>query len=56
MSTTLKYISESARERCWKPGRRGEGGGGREVAESESDAGRNVPWYAGEETGDAYVG
>ena len=40
--------------RCWESGRRGEGGEGREVY--ESDAGRNGPWYADTEVGDTRVG
>ena len=42
----------AARARHWKPGRRGKRGGGREVAESESDAESDGPRYVGTETGD----
>ena len=35
LSATLKYILATARERRWKSGRRGRGGGDRDVAESE---------------------
>ena len=34
LCATLKDISASAREQCWKSGRRGEGGGYRDVEES----------------------
>ena len=44
----------AARAQRWGSGRRGEGGGGREVA--EFDAGINGPRYDGMETGDARVG
>ena len=52
LSATLKEILAAARARHWKSGRRGEGGGGRDVAESESDAGSDGPQYSGTETGD----
>ena len=50
---TLKDILPAARERRWKSGRHGGGRRDREVADSESDAGRNGPWDAGTDTGDA---
>ena len=43
-----------ARERRWESSRRGEGRGGREVA--EYGAGSNGTWCDGTETGDAQVG
>ena len=52
----LNYILVAAKALRWKSVRRGNGGGGREVAESDSDAGSDVPRYAGTETGDAQVG
>ena len=55
MSATLKDILAAARSRCWKSVRRGKGGGGREVAESEAYAGRYGPRYNGTETGDTKV-
>ena len=56
MSATSKDILAEARARIWKSGRHGEGGGGREVADSDSDAGIDWPRYAGMETGDTQVG
>ena len=55
LRATLKEILAPARERHWKSGRRGEGGGGREVADSESGAWNDGHQYAGTETGDAQV-
>ena len=54
LSATLEEILAVARARRWESGRRGEGGGYREVA--ESDAGNYGPWYTGTDTGDARVG
>ena len=54
MSATLEHILAAARARRWESGRRGEVGGGREVA--ESDAWSDGPWYAGTEIGDTGVG
>ena len=56
MSATLKNILAAARERHWKYGRHGVGGRGREVAESESDAGSDGSQDAGTDTGDNQVG
>ena len=57
LSATLKYISSAAMERGWKYGRRGKNGGGdRDIEESEVWLGRNGYWYAGRETGEAQVG
>ena len=56
MGATLKDILLAARDRRWKSVRHGGGGGGTEVADSESDTGRNGPRYAGTETGDAQAG
>ena len=56
LSTTLKEIFSAARERRWKSGRRGGGGGDRVVAELESNAGIDGDRYDGTETGDAQVG
>ena len=50
----LEDILAAARERCWGSGRRGKGGGGREVA--ESNAGSNGIMYDETETGDSGVG
>ena len=51
---TLKEIFAVARERHWKPGRRGErGGGDRDTEDSEDGAGIDWSHYAGTETGDA---
>ena len=54
LSATLEDILAATRARRWESGMRSEGGGGREVA--ESDAGIDGPQYAGTETGDARVG
>ena len=51
----LKDISAVARARHWESERRGEGGGGRGVADSESDAGRYGTRYSGTDTGDVQV-
>ena len=56
LSDVLKEILEVTREWSWKSGRRGRCRGGREVAESESNAGSDGPWYSGTEIGDAQVG
>ena len=56
LSATLKYILAAARERRWKLGRHGEGRGGREVVEWESDEGGDGPRYAGTDTGDTQMG
>ena len=56
MSAAVKEISVEEKERRWKSGRHGDGGGDREVSNSESDAGIYGPWYYGTETGDAQVG
>ena len=56
LSATLKYISAGARERRWKSGRRGGGGGDRDAEESEDGAGSDDSRDAGAETGDAQVG
>ena len=40
--------------RRWESGRRGDGGGGREVA--ESDTGSSGPRYAETETGEDHLG
>ena len=50
----LEYILAVARVWRWESGRCGEGGGGREVA--ESGAGSNGPQYYGTDTGDTRVG
>ena len=55
MSATLKNILAAAREQHWKYGRHGVGGRGREVAESESDAGSDGSQDAGTDTGDNQV-
>ena len=44
----------AARARHWESRRRGQGEGGREIA--DSDAGSDGPWYDGMETRDARVG
>ena len=54
LSATSEYILTVTSAWRWESGRRGEGGGGREVA--ESDTGGDGPWYAGMDTGDAHVG
>ena len=54
LNVALEDILALPRARRCESGRRGEGGGGREVA--ESDAGSDGPRYAGTETGDARVG
>ena len=51
---TLEEILVVERERCLESGRSGEGGGVREVA--DSDAGSNGPWYAGMDTCDTWMG
>ena len=56
LSATLKYILVAARERCWKPVRRGGGGGDRDAEESEYGSRINGSRDAGTETGDAQVG
>ena len=56
LSDILKEISVAARVWRLKSGRRGEGGGGREVAESELDVGIDGPWYYGTDTGNAQMG
>ena len=57
LSATLKYILAETRERRWKSGRCGEGGGGdRDAEKSENGAGRNGSRGAGKETGNAQVG
>ena len=56
LSATLKDISETSRERRWKSGRRGGGGGDRYAEESEYWAGSYGSQDAGMETGDAQVG
>ena len=55
-SATLKEILAAASDWRWKFGRRGEGRGGMEVGESESDAVSDGLRYSGTETGDAQVG
>ena len=55
LSATLKEISAVARERRWKSGRRGGGGGDKDAEESEDWAGRDGSRDAGTETGDAQV-
>ena len=52
LSAMLKEILVAARDRRWKSGRRGEGGGGREIAEWKSNTGIDGPWYSGTEIGD----
>ena len=52
----VKIDLAAAGERRWKFNRHGGGRRGREVAESESDAGRDGTRYTGTETGDAQVG
>ena len=54
LSATLEEISVAARASCWESVRRGEGGGGREVA--NYGAGRGGPRDTGTETGDTRVG
>ena len=54
LSVTLEEISAAARERCWESDRRGKCGGGGEV--EDYDSGREVAWYSGTDTGDAWVG
>ena len=54
VSEILEEIFAAVRERSWESGRRGEGGGGREVA--ESGTGRYGPRNAGIDTGDARAG
>ena len=54
LSETSEDILEAARARRWESGRRGEGGGGREVA--KSDSGSDGPQYAGTDTGYTRVG
>ena len=54
LSSTLEDISMAARAQRWESGRRGKGGGDREVAESV--AGCNGTLYYGMETGYAWVG
>ena len=54
-SAALKDILAAAREWHWKSGKRGRGGGDREVAESESDAGGGGTRDPGTETGDSQV-
>ena len=54
LSETLEDILETSRERRWESRRRGKGGGGSEV--EESDSGIKGPWYDGTDTGDARVG
>ena len=44
----------AARARRWESSRRGEGGGDREI--EESDAGSDGTQYSGTETGDSQVG
>ena len=56
LSATLKFILVAARERRWKSGRCGGGGGDREVADPGSDSGRDGTQDAGTETGDSQVG
>ena len=56
MSAMLKHILAAARERSWKSSRRDRGGGYREVADLEDDAGINESRDAGTETGDAQGG
>ena len=56
LNDTLKDIFMEARDWRRKSGRRGKGGGGKDVADSESNAGSDGPWYDGTETGDAQVG
>ena len=55
LSATLKEISEAARERRWKSGRRGEGRGYRDAEESEDGAGRDGSQDSDTETGYAQV-
>ena len=54
LSATLEEILAAVRARHWESIRSGEGGGGREVV--ESDTGSDGPWYDGTETGEARVG
>ena len=56
MSATLKEISDAARERRWKSGRRDGGRGDRDVEESVDGAGRNGSRDAGAKTGEFQVG
>ena len=53
LSANTVKILEETRVMCWESVRRGEGGGGKEVAESH--IGSNGPQYDGLETGDACV-
>ena len=54
LSATLDEMLEEARAWSCESGRRGGGGRGREVA--ESDAGRDGPRYSGMDTGEARIG
>ena len=56
LGDTLKDILAVARERRWKSGRRGGGGGDRDAEESEDKVGSDRYRDAGMETGDAQVG
>ena len=55
LSATLKYILAAARERRWKSGRRGRGGGDNDAEESEDVTESDGSRDAGMETGDAQV-
>ena len=57
LSSKLKDILATARERRWKSDRRGESGGEyRDAYESEDGEGSDGSWYSGTDTGDAQVG
>ena len=56
LSATLKEIPEAARERHWKSGRRGGGGGYKGAEESEYGAGSDGYRDAGTDTGETQVG
>ena len=51
-----KEILVAARERRWKSGRSGGGGGDRDTDESWDGEGGDGYWDDGKETGDAQVG
>ena len=56
LSATLKYIPVATKERRWKSGRRGGGGGDRDLEKSEDGSGSDGSQDAGTETGDSQVG
>ena len=56
LSATLKEISAVARERRWKSGRRGGGGGDMDAEESENGSGRYGYRDSGTDTVDAQMG